>query len=102
MFFLGVGAAAALGGTGGSRWRVVSATGVFAALLLAGAATGSSFLADVSRAVLDAVMSFGVAALLYLVTEELLVEAHEVDETPHLTSMFFVGFIALLMIEMFV
>ena len=26
-------------------------------------------------------MSFGVAALLYLVTEELLVEAHEVDST---------------------
>ena len=47
-------------------------------------------------------MSFGVAALLYLVTEELLTEAHEVDETPLLTAMFFVGFIGLLMIEMLV
>ncbi len=102
VFFLGVGAAATLGGTGGSRWRVVAATGVFAALLLAGAGIGAYFLDDVSRVVLDAVMSFGVAALLYLVTEELLVEAHEVDETPLLTSMFFVGFIALLMIEMLV
>jgi ZIP family zinc transporter len=45
------------------------------------------------------VLSFGVAALLDLVTEELLTEAHEVDETPLLTSMFFVGFLALLMIE---
>jgi zinc transporter, ZIP family len=51
---------------------------------------------------LDAVMSFSVAALLYLVTEELLTEAHEVDETPLLTSMFFVGFVALLTIEMLV
>jgi len=47
-------------------------------------------------------MSFSVAALLYLVTEELLTEAHEVDETPLLTSMFFVGFVALLTIEMLV
>ena len=102
VFFLGVGAAATLGGTGGSRWRVVAATGVFAALRLAGVGIGAYFLAGVSGVVLDAVMSFGVAALLYLVTEELLVEAHEVDETPLLTSMFFVGFIVLLMIEMLV
>lgn len=99
VFFLGVGAAAALGG---ARGRVVAATCAFAALLLAGAGIGAYFLADVSGVVLDAVMSFGVAALLYLVTEELLTEAHEVDETPLLTSMFFVGFIALLMIEMLV
>lgn len=45
-------------------------------------------------------MSFGVTTLLYLVTEELLVKAHEVDETPLLTSMFFVGFLALLLVEM--
>ena len=47
-------------------------------------------------------MSFSVTALLYLVTEELLTEAHEVDETQLLTSMFFVGFVALLTIEMLV
>ena len=99
VFFLGVGAAAALGG---ARWRVVAVTCGFAALLLAGAGIGAYFLADVSGVVLDAVMSFGVAALLYLVTEELLTEAHEVNETPLLTSLFFVGFMALLMIEMLV
>jgi ZIP family zinc transporter len=38
-------------------------------------------------------------ALLYLVTEELLVEAHEQPDTPLVASMFFVGFLALLMIE---
>jgi zinc transporter ZupT len=42
----------------------------------------------------------GGAALLYLVTEELLVEAHEEPETPLLTAMFFVGFVALLVSEM--
>ena len=44
-------------------------------------------------------MSFGVAALLYLVTEELLTEAHEIIETP-VTLMIVVGFIVLLRIEM--
>ena len=38
--------------------------------------------------------AFGLMALLYLVTEELLVEAHEEKcETPVVTSMFFLGFL---------
>lgn len=100
VLFLGVSAAAALTTVSATRTTVVGVTSGFAALLLVGAGAGSYFLADVSPATLDAVMSFGVAALLYLVTEELLVEAHEVDETPVLTSMFFLGFLALMLIEM--
>lgn len=99
VLFLGVATAAAMSGPGVRR-RVVITTLAFAGLLLAGAGIGAYFLAGVDGVILDAVMSFGVAALLYLVTEELLVEAHEVDETPLLTSMFFVGFLALLLIEM--
>ena len=38
-------------------------------------------------------------ALLYLVTEELLVEAHERPDTPFISAMFFVGFLGLLLIE---
>lgn len=94
VLFLGVATAAAMSGPG-VRQRVVLTTLAFAALLLAGAGIGAYFLAGVDGVILDAVMSFGVAALLYLVTEELLVEAHEVDETPLLTSMFFVGIDAL-------
>ena len=45
-------------------------------------------------------MTFGVAALLYLVTEELLREAHEERETALGTAMFFVGFLAFLVIGM--
>lgn len=101
VLFLGVATAAAIGGQGARR-RIIVITLGFAAMLLAGAGIGSYFLAGVDGVVLDAVMSFGVAALLYLVTEELLVEAHEVDETPLLTSMFFVGFIVLLLIEMLI
>ena len=38
-------------------------------------------------------------ALLYLVTEELLVEAHESPDTPLISSMFFIGFLGLLLLE---
>ena len=41
----------------------------------------------------------GLMALLYLVTEELLVEAHEKPDTPLISSMFFIGFPGLLLIE---
>ncbi|HEV8177483.1 MAG TPA: hypothetical protein VGP44_07295 [Gemmatimonadales bacterium] len=44
---------------------------------------------------LAAVLAFGAAALLYLVVEELLVEAHEEAETPLLGAMFFLGFLGL-------
>lgn len=101
VLFLGVATAAAVRGPNARR-LVLATTITFAVLLMAGAGIGAYFLASASPIVLDGVLSFGVAALLYLVTEELLTEAHEVDETPVLTSMFFVGFLALLMIEMMV
>src|SRR3546814_83886 len=44
-------------------------------------------------------LSFGLMALLYLVTEELLVEAHEKPDSPLISAMFFVGFLVLLLIE---
>jgi ZIP family zinc transporter len=43
--------------------------------------------------------SFGLVALLYLVTEELLIKAHERLETPWGTAMFFVGFLSLEVID---
>lgn len=44
-------------------------------------------------------LSFGLNALLFLVTEELLVEAHEVEERDWVTAMFFVGFLGLLLLD---
>lgn len=54
-----------------------------------------------SVARLATVLSFGPAALLYLVTEGLLVEAHEVPERTLATVMFFAGFLILMMISIF-
>ena len=101
VLFLGVAVAAALSGPRARRQALITSL-LFAALLLGGAAGGAYFLADASPVAIDAVMAFAVAALLYLVTEELLTEAHEVKETATLTLMFFAGFIVLLVIEMLV
>lgn len=101
LLFLGLSSSAAMHGAGTSRPRIIIVALILAAILLLGAGLGALILSNASGTVLDAVMAFGLAALLYLVTEELLVEAHESPETPLQTAMFFVGFIALLLIEMF-
>ncbi|MDQ2870249.1 MAG: hypothetical protein M3S32_05865 [Acidobacteriota bacterium] len=49
---------------------------------------------------MEIVLSFGAAALLYLVTEELLYEVHEESETSMGTALFFVGLLDFLIIGM--
>jgi ZIP family zinc transporter len=49
---------------------------------------------------LAGLFGFGIMALLYLVTEELLVEAHEGPEPAYATALFFAGFLALLLVHM--
>jgi ZIP family zinc transporter len=102
LFFLGVSCATSLGKIGRSRGRIVGACAVLASALLAGAAAGAVVLNHVRPAYVDAMLAFGVAALLYLVTEELLTEAHEEPETPIQTAMFFLGFIVLFTLDMLV
>lgn len=100
VLFLGLSGAAALGKAGSSRGRIILTTMGLGAVLLAGGSVGAAALKGLSGALLEAVLSFGCAALLYLVTEELLVEAHEEPETPVMTAMFFLGFILLALLEM--
>lgn len=64
-----------------------------AATIAVGAVLGAVLLAGAGSAVLAFVLAFGAAALLYLVVEELLTEAHEQAETALLTAMFFAGFL---------
>lgn len=100
VLFLGLSASVALSKAGESRRKMIAASAALGFLLLVGAGVGAGFLAGLTGVWLDVVLSFGAAALLYLVTEELLVEAHEEPETPFLTAAFFIGFVALLVVEM--
>ncbi|PSB56932.1 transporter [Chamaesiphon polymorphus CCALA 037] len=67
-----------------------------------GSMIGTTFLINLSRELLELVLSFGLAALLFLVTEELLTEAHEEEDTLLQTSAFFGGFLLFLIIAMVV
>jgi ZIP family zinc transporter len=79
--------------------RVLAPTAI-ACLMIAGAVIGRTLLADASVHTLAGVLSFGCAALLFLVTEELLIEAHESADTALTTTTFFVGFLIFLLLGM--
>ncbi|MBI0477095.1 transporter [Sphingomonas sp. MA1305] len=98
VLFLGVTLATELGETMKSRLKVVAAVAGLALLLPVGALAALP-VATFSPVVVSGFLSFGLMALLYLVTEELLVEAHEKPDTPLISAMFFAGFLALLLIE---
>jgi ZIP family zinc transporter len=61
---------------------------------LASAVVGNLILGGASHAVIRAALSFSAAALLYLVTEELLMEAHAAPVRPISTLVLFGGFLA--------
>lgn len=98
VLFLGIVVAAELGDGSSSRLRVIGVTAGLVALMPVGALLAIPA-ATFPTSVLTGFFAFGLIALLYLVTEELLVEAHEVPDRPWMTAMFFVGFLILLLLE---
>ncbi len=78
-----------------SRLTTLAVTFGISVLLPIGALSGMVLLKGASSTVLAVVLSFGAAALLYLVTEELLVETKLPQETLMSTAMFFLGFLAI-------
>lgn len=100
MFTLGLALGVMLGEAKIARPKVIGIVGGLALLIFAGAAVGATVLQNVSKSVMDFVLSFGLAALLFLVVEELLIEAHEEPETPFITATFFIGFLLFLILGM--
>ena len=82
-------------------WRIVGVSAALGVTVLLSALLGSWLLAGASHAVIAAALAFSAAALLYLVTDELLVEAHEVEEKPISTLVFFSGFLIFWSIQLY-
>jgi ZIP family zinc transporter len=97
---LGLATAVELRDGGHSKGRAVAIVAGTSLMLLLGAGIGNTVLRGATGNLLEIVLSFGLAALLFLVTEELLTEAHEETETPLLTLSFFVGFLLFLLLGM--
>lgn len=97
---VGLALAGELTDAGVARARVVALVSALGMLVFVTAVLGATVLSRLTGGVMEIVLSFGLAALLYLVTEELLREAHEERETTPGTVMFFVGFLGFLVIGM--
>ena len=80
-------------------WQILLVSGGVACMLLIGALSASLFLADATKATLAVVLSFGAAALIYLIAEELLVETIQAEESIFSTVTLFSGFLLLLVLK---
>jgi ZIP family zinc transporter len=96
LLFLGL----ALASSATSGRRIIALSGALGVTVLVFAVLGSALLTGASHAVIGGTLAFSAAALLYLVTEELLIEAHEVQEKPISTLVLFGGFLAFWSIQL--
>lgn len=96
LLFLGL----ALASDAARGWRIVGLSGGLGLTVFLFALLGSWFLAGASHALIGGVLAFSAAALLYLLTEELLMEAHEVPERPRSTLVLFGGFLVFWAIQL--
>lgn len=94
---LGLSTAPTLIRRGMPGFRAVLVMGATGLVILLGASVGH-VVVGVSGEFLAGILGFGVAAMLYLVTEELLAEAHKVPDTPIVAATFFAGFLVPIMI----
>lgn len=100
---LGLATATTLVDVGTPPQRAAGLTWAIGCLPVPGAAAGILLAARLTPVLMGGVLAFTCAALLYLVTEELLVEAHRAQqglETALTTAIFFGGFLLLLLLEM--
>jgi ZIP family zinc transporter len=96
LLFLGL----ALASESVAGWRIVAISGALGATVLVFSLIGNFILAGASKTIIGGVLAFSAAALLYLVTEELLIEAHVVEEKPISTLVLFCGFLAFWSIQL--
>ncbi|MEE2907599.1 MAG: ZIP family metal transporter [Planctomycetota bacterium] len=100
VLFIAMSLAATMRSAGSKITRVLVMLCVLGLLVLLGGVLGTWVLVGSSSQFLAGLAAFATAALLYLVVEELLVEAHERGETTMGSLMFFIGFGASLVLAM--
>lgn len=98
VLFLGLNVTNVLSERRASKPAIVGTTILLSLLLPLGQLAATPVM-SLPQAVITGFLSFSMIALLYLVTEELLTEAHEKPDTPASAAMFFTGFLILLLLD---
>jgi zinc transporter, ZIP family len=82
--------------------RIIALSGALGATVMVAAMAGKLLLGGASHTVIAGTLAFSAAALLYLVTEELLIEAHnaKVKETPASVLVLFGGFLCFWIVQL--
>ncbi|MFG1428093.1 ZIP family metal transporter [Roseixanthobacter glucoisosaccharinicivorans] len=99
VFFLGLATSVSLSRPGSGAGGVMKA-GALAVLVPIGGASGALAFLSLPALWQVGILAFATAALIYLVTEELLAEAHaDGEDTTFVAATFFLGFLAVLMLK---
>jgi ZIP family zinc transporter len=99
---LGMATATELGENKISKQKSIVVITILAMVFFTSAVLGATLLHTLTHKALEIVLSFGLSALLFLVTEELLTEAHQEQETVWHSTVFFGGFLLFLIFGMVV
>lgn len=102
MFSMGIATALEMMNEGISKKKSIIHIVALSSLFIISAVLGGTLLQNLDGKWMELVLSFGLSALLYLVTEELLVEAHSEEDKPFYTATFFLGFLVFLVLGMVV
>lgn len=102
VLFVALSVTTAVADAGVGRLAALAAGPGLALVLCVAAVVGRVLLGALPPLAFAVLLGVGIVAMLYLVTEELLVEAHEIEDTAWSVTAFFLGFLCLLVIEMLV
>lgn len=100
LFFLTLSVGSEIRRDKSKTWQGILITSGISVLLLVGAFLASLILKDASEATIAVGLAFGSAALIYLIAEELLVEAIQAEESLLSTAILFAGFLVLLALKL--
>lgn len=102
MFSMGMATAIEMTNEGVKKSTAITHITLLSSLFIVSAILGGTLLQHLEGRWMELVLSFGLSALIYLVTEELLVEAHSEEDKPLYTATFFLGFLIFLVLGMVV
>lgn len=96
----GLAIATVLGTVGATRGQMIGTTTAFGVLFVAVSVGGAAVLDVFPHQIISLLLAFGAAALLFVVVEQLIVEAHEVPKAPPLAAALFAGFLLIMVLGM--